>query len=452
LCEDGSGQRASDRASLIEQALYFAIGFLVASLAAVVATPVMSRRAMRLAEARARLQAPLTEKQAIAERDALRAAHAVEQARLEYRLALAEEASIGLRAEGGRQSAKIVALEADAEEHRRVISDQRAEIDKGASERRDLEAALAASETALREAAAQRDQTRIALAAAAARQGELEAEASRDRARIAILTARAENLEARLEALSRSAKTAEEKADKAAAELAGSLAAESERARELEEGLREAIGRNRGLTESLSRADAEQQERARRLADLESRLELSERVREQTLVENGRRLAALADQEAALKTALARTAELESRLDAVSAEARARESAASLRAETLSAAHAAMEGALQAARAEREPLQRDDEALRVRVAALEASVRDAPGDTALREAIERLGREVRRLFAAQKSIGQDDRSAGGRAPFSREDAGAAAGPPDAEAHGFAEGPRRRALRSHAPDR
>ena len=419
--------------------------------------PVISRRAMRLAEARARLRAPITEKQAIAERDALRAEHAVEQVRLEHRLALAEDTSIGLRAAVGRQSVKIIALEADAEERKRVIFDQREEIDKGASARRDLEVALAASQTALHDAFAQRDRAQIAEVAATARERELEAEASRSRARIAILVARVENLQGQLETLASSAKTAAERANRAAAELSGSLAEQSGLARELQERLHEAIGRDQSLTESLSRAEAELAESARRVADLESRLQLSERVREETLIENGRQLAALADQEAALKTALAKAAELSSRLAAVGAEARAHENAASLRAQTLSTAHAAMEGSLQAARADREALQRDNEALRARIAALGASVRGAPHDAApqdvaLRESIERLGREVQRLFAAQESKGQDDHGAGGRPPFNRQDADTAAGSPNTEARGYAEGPRRRVARSHGPDR
>ena len=56
--------RRGGRNELIEQALFFAIGFLAALLAAVVALPVVAARAMRLAEARARLRAPATEKQA----------------------------------------------------------------------------------------------------------------------------------------------------------------------------------------------------------------------------------------------------------------------------------------------------------------------------------------------------------------------------------------------------
>src|SRR5271166_2322858 len=143
------GLEREDWAKLIEQAIYFAIGFLVAALAGVVWTPIVSRRATRLAEARARLQAPISERQAIAERDALRAEHAVEHMRLERRLTLAEEDSIGLRAEAGRQSVKIITLEADAAHHRAVDLERRAEIDELRSERRSLEATLGASQSAI---------------------------------------------------------------------------------------------------------------------------------------------------------------------------------------------------------------------------------------------------------------------------------------------------------------
>ena len=64
----------------------------------------------------------------------------------------------------------------------------------------------------------------------------------------------------------------------------------------------------------MSRGDASLEETRRRLADLESRLAASERVREETLIENGRQLTALADREAALKAALARAVELDARL------------------------------------------------------------------------------------------------------------------------------------------
>ena len=234
---------------MIEQALYFAVGFLVASLAAVVWTPVVSRRARRLSEARARLQAPLSEKQAIAERDALRAQHAVDQVRLERRLTLAEEASIALRSELGRQSVKVITLEADATEHKSVDFDRQKQIEELSAERRDLEVALGASEIALHDLAFQRDRAGAAEAAAISRQIELEAEASRSRARMAILEAQNESLGARRDDLMRSAKAAAEKAEAVRADLAASLAAQTARARHLDERLREAIALNESLAE-----------------------------------------------------------------------------------------------------------------------------------------------------------------------------------------------------------
>jgi DNA repair exonuclease SbcCD ATPase subunit len=96
---------------LIEQAIFAAVGFLIATLLALAAAPAVARRARRLAEARARLLAPLSEAQAIADRDALRAQHAIEIVRLERRLRAAEEAVATRKVEVGRQLARIIALE-----------------------------------------------------------------------------------------------------------------------------------------------------------------------------------------------------------------------------------------------------------------------------------------------------------------------------------------------------
>ena len=244
------------RASVIEQALYFAIGFLVASLAAIAGLPVVSRRAMRLAQKRARLQAPTTETQAIADRDALRAQYAVDHARLERRLGLAEDAAIHLRAEVGRHSVKVIALEADLKEKLSVSSEQREEIDRLAAEGRELDAALGASQIALNDVFSQRDRALAAEAAALARKNALEAEASRDRARIAILVARTESLEGRNGDLTRSAKAAADNAEAART----ALAAESARASNLERRLREASTQNEKLSGTFSNIEASQED------------------------------------------------------------------------------------------------------------------------------------------------------------------------------------------------
>ena len=441
---------------MIEPAIYFAIGFLVASLAAVVLTPVASRRARRLAEARARLQAPLSERQAIAERDALRAEHAVAEARLERRVTLAEEAAIALRAEVGHKSVRVVMLEADAAEQSSVDFDRRARIEALESQCRDLEVAMGASQIAIHDLVAQRDKADAAEVAAVARQIELEAEASRARAGAAIIAARAESLEGRYDHHSRSAKSAAERAEAVRAELVRALAGQSERALKLEERLREALALNESLREGASRGDGILEDTQRRLADLESRLAFSEKVREETLLENGRQLAVLADREAALKAAQIRAVEQEARLAQASADARANESAAALRAQSLIMAHAAMDGSLRAARADHEVVSRENDALRAKIAQLSASAIHTAGhaaeDAALRESIERLGREVARLFAARKAAKREDPAPSGRFPFAGPEAGVLVDPLNDGRPTFGEGPGRRVVRSRAPDR
>jgi len=432
---------------VIEQALFFAIGFLVALFAGVVATPVFSRRAMRLAATRARIQAPMTEKHAAADRDSLLAVHAVELVRLEHRLAVAEDDAMRLRAAIGRQSVQLIILQADAAERERVIFDMRSEIDKGAVQRHNLEIAVAAGQIALQDAFAQRDRARSIEATAKVRLGELEAEASRERARIAILAARAENLEDLL----RSADAAKEKAAKSVAELTNSLARKRSPVKELEERLRRATSEQQDLRERLEQAGVGQEEGRRRLAELESRLQRSERMREEMLIENGRQLAALANREAALRTAQARAVELEARA-AISEEARARESAASARAQRANAAQAATKGSGRGSRANLEALRRENETLRARILVL-AGARDAGADgAALRTAIEHLGREVNRLFAGQKSIAQDGDGPRERMLSSQQDATASVGSASAEARGLADAARRRAAGLHALDR
>jgi hypothetical protein len=436
---------------LIEQALYFAIGFLVASLAGVVWTPIISRRATRLAEARAKLLAPISERQAIAERDALRAEHAVERVRLERRVDLAEEAAVGHRAEIGRQLVKIAILEADAAQHRSFDFDRRAEIGELTSECRALEAGLGASQIAIHDLMAQRDRAAAAEAAAISLQNELEAEANRSRASATIRAARAESAEGRYDDLSRSVKTAAERADAVRAQLTDSLAAMSAKAARLEEQLRETIARNHSLLESVSRGDARHEQNQQQLADLGSRLAVSERIREETLVENGRQLGALADREAALRAARARTVELEARLTKATAEPQASEDGAAVKAQTLVSSRVAIEESLEAAR-DREALQRENDALTTKIASPTSPALHVAGDAALRESIERLGREVNRIYSAQKSASREDFGPNGRFPFGGAEPALEVEPSNDGRPAFAEGPARRVAQSRAPER
>ncbi|MGD0562404.1 MAG: hypothetical protein ABSA66_04885 [Roseiarcus sp.] len=339
---------------MIEQAIFSCIGFLLAALLALAAAPAISRRARRLAEARARLQAPLTEAQAIAERDALRAQHAVDQLRLEQRLSAVEEVAARARIEIGRQASRLVATEERSAAH----AAENAALCEGFGalerEARELRGQLGAAQLALRDLAFQRDSADAAFAAAEARRLDLETLADQNRTMIATVETRASTLEVRL-------------ADGERAALAAAKSAEAERAR-------------------LSAA----------LGEAEALLSRSEAAREAALLENGRQLARIAERDAALQEAGAGQRDLADRLSALAAEAAARESAAAAHAQTLSAAHAILEGALRAERAERTELQREVDALRTRPAEASPGAR-APGDQALRDAIARLGRDIAHL-------------------------------------------------------
>ncbi len=88
--------------------MYFLAGLLVAGLVLMLILPAFWRRALRLSARRARLLTPLSVNEAIAERDQLRAEHAVARRMLERRiddlesqLAL-KRAELRLRDQAGR--------------------------------------------------------------------------------------------------------------------------------------------------------------------------------------------------------------------------------------------------------------------------------------------------------------------------------------------------------------
>src|SRR3954468_14683775 len=93
--------------------MIFALGFVAASLIALLIVPAVNARAERLARRRAEALFPLSITELTAEKDHLRAEFAVLQRRIEHR---AEEALSGKQRdmeELGRRALRIEALEAD---------------------------------------------------------------------------------------------------------------------------------------------------------------------------------------------------------------------------------------------------------------------------------------------------------------------------------------------------
>jgi len=209
---------------LIEQAIFAAVGFLTATLLALAAAPAVVRRARRLAEARARLLAPLSEAQAIADRDALRAQHAIEIVRLERRLRAADEAVATRKVEIGRQFLRLVALEESTANHA-------GDLEAARRDANELRGELGAVQLALADVDNQRRRVEQRL-------GDSETLAEEQRAEIATLQMRRDSLELRLADLERSAEAYAERAvgerDRLKAALADAEArlARSETARE----------------------------------------------------------------------------------------------------------------------------------------------------------------------------------------------------------------------------
>lgn len=340
---------------MVESAIFFLIGFLTAALLAIAAAPAVSRRAMRLAVARARLQAPLSESQARAERDALRGKHAVETVKLEMKLEAAEVKLGQALARIGRQATEALGLNETIARLRDDVARDRSEIEALSAEQTALRAEIGARELGLHDMSSQRDRLALRLESATNHITEMATSLDRDRLVIASLETRATQLNLQIVDLRRSLATAAQD----------------------------------GLELQKKFAD--------RAAELEARLADSERLREDMTLEVNRQLARLAERDAMLNSARSERDALASRLHSIVGEAEARESGLEARAQDLSTSHAAAEGALQFERKARLEMQSQIERLENRLTdAAAVSEALAKGDQTLRLAIARLGREILR--------------------------------------------------------
>ena len=95
---------------MIEQVIYFALGCIVTSLAALAFAPLFWHRALRLTRARLQLQVPLSMQDILAERDQLRAEYAVKQLEGEQALDKVRAGKTRDMAVIGRQSLAATAM------------------------------------------------------------------------------------------------------------------------------------------------------------------------------------------------------------------------------------------------------------------------------------------------------------------------------------------------------
>lgn len=136
---------------MIEQAMYLALGFVVAGLLALLLLPAFWRRAMRLSMRRLRMLAPMSAEEVVAERDLLRADFAVRERRLEQEVVAVKAARAHDLVDIGRHAERIADLEGRlkrAEAYGRDVELQLREAHKSIAERTEL---LSSTEQALHE-------------------------------------------------------------------------------------------------------------------------------------------------------------------------------------------------------------------------------------------------------------------------------------------------------------
>jgi chromosome segregation ATPase len=377
---------------LVESAIFFLLGFLTAAFLALLAAPAVSRRARRLAIARARLQSPLSETQARAERDALRGSHAVDLVRLETRLNAAENDRAIHRVQLGRQASQILSLQDLSTEREAEIARQREELIALQMYARDFDVQLGTQEIGLRDLTFQRDEADRGFALARSRISELEMLVDENLAVVASLEAQATSLYVEISDLRRAADAAETDRVRLSAALAERMGAANHLRGELETAAALSV---RLLLEFDGRVAEAARLRAR-MEEIEPRLQRSEAAREEVL-ENSGQLSLLAERDAALNRAESAHRDLTSRAAALTETATAKQDALAMQNQALGTSQATMEGALRAARLDRADLQKEIERLRARLSESTVTAQTvSKGDQALRQSIARLGREIAR--------------------------------------------------------
>ena len=137
---------------MIEQAMIFTLGFLLAGILALAVTPAFWRRAIRLARRRIDAQVPVSIGEILAERDQLRAQNAVECRRIEDRAAALNRRHAADLSELGQRAAKLVAMETDLAAHKEASGALLAENTRLLRELAQTNAQAAAAQKALYDA------------------------------------------------------------------------------------------------------------------------------------------------------------------------------------------------------------------------------------------------------------------------------------------------------------
>ncbi len=269
--------------------MFFLAGLLVAGLAGLLVVPAFVRRALRLSAARARMLAPLSAKEAAAERDMLRAEHAVAQSRLERRIAALQDAVARRRAELGRQAATLVAAESAATDQRSEIEGLRADLAARQREILSLEGDLGASRIVLNDFGAQLDRASSEIRRLRDERLAIDTVIDEQRLAIAGLETRASGLEMKLQDAAQTARSKATAAEAERSRLSSELAARTLEVARAGGELAEAKEKGATLVVEVEKANAELHAARLRLLELEAAPTSRDRTAEESSsAENGR--------------------------------------------------------------------------------------------------------------------------------------------------------------------
>jgi chromosome segregation ATPase len=286
--------------------MFFLAGLLVAGLAGLLVLPAFARRALRLSEARARMLAPLSMNEVVAERDLLRAEHAVEHYRLERRLHAAQDAVAHHRADIGRHVSALVALESEAGKKGAEIGELRDEATARRREILGLEGELGASQLALNDFSARLERAASEISSLKDRRMALEILADDQRTAIAGLETRASGLEMNIGDAQQKTRAMTVSAEAERQRLSMALAARVSEIARLKAELSEALAKGAMVIGGLDTKDAELQQARRRIAELETALTARRSAEEEATARSSAEVRMQGD--AALREAISRLA------------------------------------------------------------------------------------------------------------------------------------------------
>lgn len=232
--------------------------------------------------------APLSMKEVVAERDLLRAEHALEQHRLERRIAALQDASARHRADLGRQAANIVAFEGKTGGLVEEIAALHHELAGKTRDILGLEGELGASKSIINDFSARLDQAAMEIAALQDQRMALETASDDQRTAIAGLETRASGLEMKFGDALQTAKSKATSAQGEASRLTLELAFRTSEIAQLKSTLGEALAKGATVVAALEKKSSELDLSRTRLSEIEALAAERGRALETAALEKGR--------------------------------------------------------------------------------------------------------------------------------------------------------------------